>query len=256
MTEITYQMLDDVNLTVLGQHAANAHALGGYVDGYDTFPAIVATYGKSGKYLLSITIHGSTDAQCADYEDGAMAVSDAPKWHKATAALGRKRRDARWFPKHYASEGLLPDLVATLSAAGIKRAEYRIWSAHYSFKGGPPQPHVCGPDSCGSAIQADATQWTDVFDGVSLDASECFARFFDGPPVAKPPKPEPQRFETSGSVSLDQAAASLKVTVPAILAASALKLSTRNLRRLLAYLALGTSAVAPKGLVFWVVKSN
>lgn len=71
-----------------------------------------------------------------------------------------------------------------MSAAGAARDEYMIWSAHYTATA-----HICGPSTCGSTVQADATQWTSTYEGVSLDASLCYGYFFAGPPTAAAPAP-------------------------------------------------------------------
>lgn len=182
---VTYQMLDDVNLTLLGQHASGAHALAGYVNGsFANFAELVTEHGKSGKFLLSIDVSNKpgAGAQCLDIESGDAVTADAPSWFRATQAAGAKARDFRWFPKLYTSESNLPALVKVMTKAKIPRASYLLWSAHYTDKA-----HICGPSSCGSKVQADATQWTDRAFGVSLDESLCSAQFFAGPPAL--PKP-------------------------------------------------------------------
>jgi hypothetical protein len=70
-----------------------------------------------------------------------------------------------------------------MTAARIARDEYMVWSAHFTG-----EAHICSPEGCGYP-QADATQWTDKYDGVRLDASLCYGYFFAGPPVVKPVAP-------------------------------------------------------------------
>ncbi len=184
----TYQMLDDVNMAVEEKYAAPAYALAGYVNGdYETWPELVSIYGKSGKFLLSIDVQNkpAAGAQCLDIETGDASVSDAPSWTKLTAAAGAKAMDYRFYPKLYSSMDKLPTLVGVQYEFGIERASYMIWSAHYT-----QVAHICGPKSCGSEVQADATQWTASYQGVSLDASLCYGYFFTGPVAPKPaPKP-------------------------------------------------------------------
>lgn len=186
MTDLsTYVMLDDVNLALLGLHAPAAHALAGYVNGdYANYAELAKASTSAGKFLLSIDVNADTNtgAQCLDIENGDATAADAPAWFKATAAAGAKARDFRWFPKLYTSESNLPALVKVMTKAKIPRASYLLWSAHYTDKA-----HICGPSSCGSKVQADATQWTDRAFGVSLDESLCSAQFFAGPPAL--PKP-------------------------------------------------------------------
>lgn len=177
MTE--YEMLDDVNLTVEESHASSAHAIAGYVNGkYANWPAIVAKYSKSGKYLLSIDVQAnpSVGAQCLDVEKGDATIAQAPAWTLATQAAGKAAKDLRWYPKLYIEESEAQALVAEMTSKNIKRDEYMLWTAHYTDKA-----HICGPTSCGCPVQADATQWTSSFQGASLDASLCYGYFFAGP---------------------------------------------------------------------------
>jgi hypothetical protein len=203
MADMTqYEMLDDVNLALVEPLSAGAYAIAGYVNGsFQNWPAIVAKYGKSGKYLLSIDTQGnaSAGAQCLDIERFDATIGQAAAWVKATAAAGKAARDLRWYPKVYTSASNAAALVKALSDAGIKRDEYMLWSAHYTGTA-----HICGPKSCGYP-QADATQWTSTFHGASLDASLCYGYFFAGPvpyhapaePVkpVEPPEPKPAPVE-------------------------------------------------------------
>lgn len=188
----THLMLDDVNLGVEAQYASAAFALAGYLDGnYDNWNNLVAQYKTSGKYLLSIDVanNSGAGAQCLDIETGDATIADAPAWTKITAAQGALHQDARFYPKLYTSIGNAATLVSTMTANGIPRNSYMLWSAHYT-----QNAHICGPKTCGYATQADATQWTSSYQGVSLDASLCFGYFFTGPnaPAPAPAKiPEP-----------------------------------------------------------------
>lgn len=186
----TYLMLDDVNLSVEEAKAALAAAIAGYVNGrFNNWPAIVAKYSKSGKHLLSIDVQGnvSAGAQCLDVEKGDIDPANHAliiSWVKGTMAAGRATRDLRWFPKVYTSVSNALAIIEALTAAGIKRDEYMLWTAHYTDKA-----HICSK-ACGFGdLQADATQWTDHYEGVSLDASLCFGYFFSGAPAVAPVKP-------------------------------------------------------------------
>lgn len=175
----TYEMLDDVTLAVLESQAASAHAVAGYVNGiYDNWPAIVAKYSRSGKFLLSIDVQAnpSVGAQCLDIEKGDATIAQAYPWFKATQAAGKAAKDLRWFPKFYIEESEAQALVADMTSKGVARNEYMLWTAHYG-KG----EHICGPSTCKCPVQADATQWTSTFNGDSLDASLCYGYFFSGP---------------------------------------------------------------------------
>lgn len=183
-----YTMLDDVTLSLIEAHDGEAHAIAGYVNGhFENWPAVVAKYSKSGKYLLSIDTQAnpSAGAQALDVERFDASITQAPGWFKVTQAAGKHYRDLRWFPKIYVSAGSASALIEAMTKAGIARDEYRLWSAHYG-KG----EHLCAPGTCGYP-QADATQYTETDFGVSLDASLCTEAFFDGPPPVEAPKPAP-----------------------------------------------------------------
>lgn len=183
-------MLDDIDLSIINAHFAKVDvpkgtvkAIAGYVNGkYANWPAIVQKWAASGLHMVSIDVQANSTAgaQCLDIEKGDATIGQAVAWFKATQAAGFQARDLRWFPKFYISAGSAASLVATLAAAGIRRDEYMIWSAHYTNK-----PHICAPGTCGYP-QADATQWTSSADGASLDESLCFAYFFAGPGDAVP----------------------------------------------------------------------
>lgn len=182
MADMTLRlMLDDTNLSVEAPHAASAYAIAGYVNGrFNNWASVVAKWGKSGKYLLSIDVlnQPSAGAQCLDVEPGDATNADAPSWVKATQAAGRAAKDLRYYPKLYTSASNATALIGALTAAGIARNEYMLWTAHYTGKA-----HICN-SSCGLGnFQADATQWTDTYQGASLDATQAYGYFFAGAPA-------------------------------------------------------------------------
>lgn len=244
-------MLDDANTTTLFANAGPAFALAGYVNGrYANYKQIRTAYPD--KHLVSITVSNETElgAMVLDIETGDAVIADAPGWTLKTQAAGKAHKDLRWFPKLYTSISNGADLVATLERAGISRDEYMLWSAHYTY-----QSHICGPKTCGAAVQADATQWTDKYLGVSLDASLCYGYFFEGPPSHRKPTPKhkkgPVRHVADGTMSLDAFLARAHLALKTTLDASAAKLSDRHLRRFVDYMGTGSAALMPKGLVFW-----
>lgn len=243
----TYLMLDDINTSILGAHAGPAHALGGYVNGlWPTWDTLVKQYGSSGKFLLSIAVNAVSNlgAQCLDIENGDATIAQTPAWAKATAAAGKKAKDDRYYPKLYCSIDNGESLVAAMTKAGVKRGSYLYWSAHYGAG-----EHICGPKTCGAAVQADATQWTDTYLGVSLDASLCYGYFFEGPPVVT--KAGPVRHVATGTQTLDQFLAASKLSLVTTITTSANELNLKHLRAFTEYLANGPASTMPKGLVFW-----
>lgn len=184
----THLMLDDIYVAVEESHDAPAFAIAGYVNGrYANWAELVKHYAGTKKFLLSITVTDETalGAQCLDIENGDATIDQAPEWVKATAKAGRAAHDLRYYPKVYTSADNCHALIEKLTAAGIPRSGYMLWSAHYTM-----EAHICGPHSCGFP-QADATQYTDRFAGVSLDGSMCYGYFFSGPPEPTPAPPPP-----------------------------------------------------------------
>lgn len=182
-------MLDDVDLAIEEAHVTSqVRGIAGYVNGrFQNWPAVVARWGKSGKALVSIDVQGnaSAGAQCLDVEKGDVDPGNHAAivaWVKVTRANGVAARDLRYYPKVYTSETNAVAIVDALTQAGVARDTFMLWTAHYQ-----QGPHICGPHTCGCPVQADATQYADSADGVSLDESLCYAYFFDGPPAAAQP---------------------------------------------------------------------
>lgn len=157
-------MFDDVTVDLI---PAKAEAVAGYVGGsFTTWPQIVARFPHAHK--LSIAVNTSEDARCLDVEPGDANPADAPAWLRR-----QQKRNPHSVPVIYASISAMPEVVAAMKRAGIKRDEYLLWSAHYTF-----HAHLCGPKTCGYATKCDATQWTDTALGRSLDESLLSPEFF------------------------------------------------------------------------------
>lgn len=157
-------MFDDVTVDLI---PSKAEAVAGYVGGnFTTWPAIVARFPHAHK--LSIAVNTSEAARCLDVEPGDATPADAPAWLRR-----QQHRNPHSIPVIYASISAMPEVVAAMGRAGIKRSEYLLWSAHYTF-----HEHICGPKTCGFATKVDATQWTDSALGRSLDQSLLSPDFF------------------------------------------------------------------------------
>jgi hypothetical protein len=163
---VTLTMYDSTNVGTL---PPGADAYAGYVQGaFLTFPALQRLFAADGAHLLSIAVFASGDADCLDIESGDATVAQAPGWVKGQLARGAPR------PCLYTSVSNMDALVATLSGAGISRAEVRLWSAHYE-----QGKHICGPGTCRLTGHAcDGTQWTDAALGRRLDESVLLSDFF------------------------------------------------------------------------------
>lgn len=150
----------------------DAYAVAGYVNGrWPTYPQLVKDF-PTAKHL-SIAVTAEADADCLDVEPGDATAAQAPAWFRRQKARGVA------LPVFYTSLSNAKTLVGVLAAAGIKREQYRLWTAHYTFAA-----HLCGV-SCGYGMPtyADATQYTDKALGRSLDASFLSTSFFALPPI-------------------------------------------------------------------------
>jgi hypothetical protein len=114
----------------------------------------------------SIAVNASEDADILDIESGDAVPAEAPAWFQRQKARGLE------LPGFYASASVMPDVVAALTAAGIKRDEYVLWVAHYTFvKPAPPFEQ-----------SGEAVQWTDTSLGRNLDESACVPGFWGAQP--------------------------------------------------------------------------
>jgi hypothetical protein len=157
------------------QFPPNPQAVAGYVDGrvgdQPNYDWIVANFPKA--HHLSISVFGN-DADCLDIESGAASVASASAWYSHRKAAGVAR------PVFYASVSLMESaLIPAITAAGIPRSGFRLWSAHYGNG-----EHICGPATCGLlSFPADGTQWTDHAGALTCDQSLLNDDFFGGSAV-------------------------------------------------------------------------
>ena len=148
-------MYDAVEVT---QIPKTAEAVAGYTAGnWPTYNELLKQFPKA--HHVSIAIAAKYDAQCLDIEAGDATPADAPSWVRRQHARNVKR------PILYASLSVMPDVKQALFKDHIKRSEFRLWVAHYTYK-----PHI--------EPGYDATQWTDKALGRNLDCSLCSPSFF------------------------------------------------------------------------------
>lgn len=146
-------MFDDTSIDLIPRVA---RAVAGYVNGlYVTVPGLRLRF--KGRRIVTIAVSSDAAAHFLDIEAGNATIADAPGW------WGRNKAHARGF---YIAESEAAEFVAYLQAHGIHRHEYVLWTAHYDGT-----RHICGPKTCGCAVEADGTQWTDRANGKSLDES-------------------------------------------------------------------------------------
>ena len=148
-------MYDSIEVSAI---PANAEAVAGYVGGkWPTYHSLLVKF-PDAKHL-SIAVNAEEDAVCLDIEAGDANPSQAPAWVRKQHSRGVKR------PVLYASLSAMPEVKQALVADHIKRSEFRLWAAHYTYK-----PHI--------EPGYDATQWTDKALGRNLDCSLCSPSFF------------------------------------------------------------------------------
>jgi hypothetical protein len=190
-------MWDSINP---GQLPRGGAAYAGYVGG--RWPTWVTLTGMfPGAHLLSIAIAASEDADCLDVETGDATIAQVHGW------FTRQRQRGLHRPVLYISAGLAADLIATMTANGYARSEYRLWTAHYGLG-----EHICGT-GCGYP-QADGTQWTSTALGRTLDQSLLTADFFTTTPPPAPPPPAPVPVLEDPVIELDTTVKSHPLLLP------------------------------------------
>lgn len=151
-------MLVMFDTTTPDQLPNHPQAVAGYVSGrWPDYGTIRKLYPHA-KHL-SISTNVSTTADCLDIESGDAKPVSAPDWYR------RAVQENVWRPCFYADLSTMPEVRKQLDAAGIDRADYRLWVADWTHT-----PHL--PDGY------DACQWTDKALGRNLDESLCAPDFF------------------------------------------------------------------------------
>lgn len=171
-------MYDSVTVANL---PAGGDAYAGYTSGnFPTWVPLSQRFHGTGAHLLSIAISPDEHALCLDIEAGDAMPWQAPAWVKTEQVRNVHR------PVLYASVSKVHRVLVLLSAAGITRAQVRLWSAHYGAG-----KHICGPDTCKQVdVGMDGTQWTDQAPGANgskVDESLLLDSFFTVPPPPAPP---------------------------------------------------------------------
>jgi hypothetical protein len=160
-------MFDDVTVSLI---PADAPAVLVYVNGdYVTIHEVRRRCPQA--RLLPTDVNGSAPhlARCLDVERGDAKPADCPRWFREHAV-----HRPHEIPVFYGSiSTTIPQIVAALKAAGIKRNRYLLLAAHYNFA-----KHICGPKTCGYPTRCDGCQWTDIALGQSLDESFVEDYFF------------------------------------------------------------------------------
>jgi peptidoglycan hydrolase-like protein with peptidoglycan-binding domain len=153
-------MYDSINARGM---PAGADIYAGYFDGnFANIDEVIAAW--PGKYHLSISPFGSDGAMCTDIEPGNVGPADGPLFFRNPGHGGAVK------PWIYTMASWSTQVQQVMTAAGIPRDSYFLWTGHYIGR------HLCGPKTCGYGLSsADATQY-DTHPGydASVVCSYCF----------------------------------------------------------------------------------
>ena len=151
----------------------DADAYLAYTDGeWPTLAAVRARFPHS--RILAMSVFPQDLAEGYDGEPGDITPAQMPGCVKRSLAAGI------WRPVVYASASNMPGYLDALGAAGLRRGQVRVLTAHYAG-----YRHVCGPGTCNypGVPACDGTQWTDQAPGAGgsrIDESVLLPGFFDG----------------------------------------------------------------------------
>lgn len=170
----------------------NPWATAGYSGGnWPDYPALERMFPNAYHLLVLIGNWQGFVGDAMDAEPGDDTVDQCAEW------LPHAKPINLLLPCGYTSASSVEDLIIKTEKQGLKRREFFVWSAHYTFR-----PHICGPNaygpgqSCGYP-QADFTQFSDRWDGRNLDGSWVpKVGIFKGtkPKVILPPDPHHYRW--------------------------------------------------------------
>jgi hypothetical protein len=149
-------MFDDTTIETI---PADAVAVAGYVNGaWPTFTKLVAKFPNAKHASIAATSYA--DADFLDVENGDATPADVPAW------IARQKKLSKKLIGIYASLYTWPEIFAILKQSHIDSSSIKKWVADYTGR-----QHI--------PVGFDACQWTDSYDGKSLDASWCLPNFLE-----------------------------------------------------------------------------
>lgn len=167
-------MYDSVTV---GEIPHNATAVLGYNDGeFNTAKELDREFPHADKVILSALGILTPGCNGIDCEPGDVPPTDFEAILKDIRTLLDR---GVWRPVVYASQSNMGAIVRYLTAHGIKRARFRVLSAHYGLG-----VHICSPQTCRLPdgqpcdFTADGTQITDHALSRNLDESILHDDFF------------------------------------------------------------------------------
>lgn len=189
-----FTMYDDVTASLIPTNAVAAAYYGnGPFANYGSVRARLPHAILAPTMLRAFTgdLHQINDWQHAvswDCEPSLFSAQDAGNLVRLTRAQGVMPR--LYFPLSWVTE-----VVASIAAAGFKRSDVMLHSAHWTFV-----PHICSGivTSEWGTISMDSTQYTDRALNLSLDASLCAPHCLGPFGTSPKPKPQPKQRYASG----------------------------------------------------------
>lgn len=174
------QMADAI---IAGNVPPGMDAYLGYADGrWPDAQAIQARF--PGLQVYALTVFGSPSVgNGVDCEWGDADPLQAAQAVKAELARGVI------LPILYCPMSWAAQCVQACTDLAVSRTKYHLVTAHYqgpTMQGGKTGEHICGPSTCGCAVQADGTQW---YSGPNFDLSLLEPGFLNAPPYPGPPAP-------------------------------------------------------------------
>lgn len=109
--------------------------------------------------LTGISVVSSGIADFLDVETGDAEIGDCPDYFRRFKVQRPHQKPGYYMPASWVAE-----FEGAMSAAGIKKREYVVESAHWTGR------HICGPKTCGYP-KADSTQYTTS--GEKVDITKC-----------------------------------------------------------------------------------
>jgi hypothetical protein len=164
----------------------------GYYNGTFANLTGIAQWVGPNAIIVGVSPNGANGARCIDVEPGDATPSACPAfYHNSNHGGPGYGQNDNGKPIIYTSAGDIQSVINEMSAAGISRSSYLIWSAHWIGY------HICGPGICGYP-QADACQYADNgFVDSDVWYSYCFA------PVVAPPTPSDWIFSSVRGLTLN-----------------------------------------------------
>lgn len=194
----TFIMEDDVNGSLLDR---NVHAAAYYGNGPFANLGDVEAHVSSSTLLAPTMLRAFTgNLKTIKYWERGVSWDSEPSLFTAAQAGGlvRMTRAQGVFPHIYCPLSWAAAVCQSIHDAGFKFTDFGLHTAHWTGV-----PHVCsGIGTVFGSVTAKATQFTDTYEGRSLDASLCQHDYLG--PFGSHPKPhKPSTGQARGEIVID-----------------------------------------------------